>query len=52
VSALEVHLTPRERGNIGRRYTENLEAYDLFLQAREGFFRRTQVGGRAGPNDP
>ena len=44
VAALEVHLTPRERASIERRYTENLEAYDLFLQAREGFWRRTQEG--------
>ena len=44
VAALEVHLTPRERAGIERRYTENLEAYDLFLQAREGFWRRTQEG--------
>jgi adenylate cyclase len=44
VTALKVHLTPRERANIERRYTENLEAYDLFLQAREGFWRRTREG--------
>ena len=44
VAALEVRLTARERVGIERRYTESLEAYDLFLQAREGFFRRTQEG--------
>ena len=44
VAALEVHLTPRERVGIERRYTENLEAYDLFLQAREGVWRRTREG--------
>jgi adenylate cyclase len=44
VAALQVHLTPRERASIARRYTDDLEAYDLFLQAREGFFRRTQEG--------
>ncbi len=44
VAALEVHLTPRERAGIERRYTDNLEAYDLFLQAREGFWRRTREG--------
>jgi adenylate cyclase len=44
VAALEVHLSPRERAGIERRYTDNLEAYDLFLHAREGFFRRTQEG--------
>jgi adenylate cyclase len=44
VAALDVRLTARERVGIERRYTENLEAYDLFLRAREGFFRRTQEG--------
>ena len=44
VAALEVHLTPRERASIERRYTDNIEAYDLFLQAREGFWRRTREG--------
>ena len=29
---------------IERRYTENLEAYDLFLQARERYWRRTREG--------
>jgi TolB-like protein/Tfp pilus assembly protein PilF len=44
VAALDVQLTTRERAGIERRYTENLEAYDLFLQAREVFFRRTREG--------
>jgi adenylate cyclase len=44
VSALDVRLTARERVGIERRYTDNIEAYDLFLQAREGFWRRTQDG--------
>jgi adenylate cyclase len=44
VAALEVHLTPRERASIERRYTDNLEAYDLFLQGREGYWRRTREG--------
>jgi TolB-like protein len=44
VAALDVRLTARERVGIERRYTDNLEAYDLFLQAREGFFRRTREG--------
>jgi adenylate cyclase len=43
VTALEVHLTPRERAGIVRRYTNNLEAYDLFLRAREShLLRRTK----------
>ena len=44
VAALDVRLTAREQVGIERRYTENLEAYDLFLQAREGFWRRTREG--------
>jgi adenylate cyclase len=44
VEALKVRLTARERVGIERRYTDNLEAYDLFLQAREGFWRRTREG--------
>jgi adenylate cyclase len=44
VAALDVRLTARERAGIERRYTDNLEAYDLFLQARDGFWRRTQEG--------
>ena len=44
VAALDVRLTPRERAGIERRYTDNLEAYDLFLQARDGFWRRTREG--------
>ncbi|MDH3770482.1 MAG: adenylate/guanylate cyclase domain-containing protein, partial [Nitrospirota bacterium] len=45
VDALKIHLTPRERGTIARRYTENLEAYDLFLRAREShLIRRTREG--------
>jgi adenylate cyclase len=44
VTALDVRLTARESASIGRRYTDNLEAYDLFLQAREGFWRRTREG--------
>jgi TolB-like protein/Tfp pilus assembly protein PilF len=44
VTALEVHLTPREREKIARRYTDNLDAYDLFLRARDYQFRRTKKG--------
>ena len=44
VAALEVHLTPKEREVIARRYTENLEAYDLFLQARETHLLRRNRG--------
>ena len=35
VAALKIRLTQQERQGIARRYTDNLEAYDLFLRARE-----------------
>ena len=35
VSALKVQLSPDEEARLGRGGTENLEAHDLFLQARE-----------------
>ena len=35
VAALEVKLTAGEHEQVTHRYTENMEAYDLFLQARE-----------------
>ena len=44
VAALDVRLTARERVGIERRYTDNLEAYDLFLQARDGYWKRTREG--------
>jgi adenylate cyclase len=49
VAALKVHLTPRERDSIAQRYTENLEAYDLFLQAREShlLWRSREAAARA-----
>lgn len=33
--ALKVSLTPRDRAQLGRRPTENLEAYELFLRHRQ-----------------
>ena len=40
VAGLEVKLTEEER--VARRYTDNLEAYDLFLRGREYFVRGTE----------
>jgi adenylate cyclase len=42
VSALALELTPEESERIYRRHTENLEAYEHFLQGREQAFRDTQ----------
>jgi DNA-binding winged helix-turn-helix (wHTH) protein/TolB-like protein len=33
-SALRVHLSPPERARLHRRYTENPDAYDLYLRGR------------------
>jgi len=44
VAALEIQLTPHERQSIARRYTNNLEAYDLYLRARDHQLRRTREG--------
>ena len=35
VAALKVKLTVGEQARMGSRYTDNLEAYDLFLRGRE-----------------
>ncbi len=35
VAALAVELTPGERGRLGRKSTDNLEAYDYFLRGLE-----------------
>src|SRR5712691_2392645 len=42
VAALAVQLTPGEQARLGRKYTENLEAYDAYLRGREYLTRYTQ----------
>ena len=42
VSALAVQLTRTEQNNLALRKAPKFEAYDLYLQAREGFFSRDQ----------
>jgi TolB-like protein/class 3 adenylate cyclase/thioredoxin-like negative regulator of GroEL len=44
VSALAVKLTAGEQEQIARKYTDNIAAYDAFLQGRAHYVRRT-------PND-
>ncbi len=41
VDALSIQLTQREQTRLSRRYTENPEAYDYFLQGQEYYFRLT-----------
>lgn len=42
-SELRVQLTPEEANEIGRRTTESLDAYEVYLQGRNHFNRRFQV---------
>ena len=42
VTALEVRLTKGEQEQVARRYTDNLEAYDLFLRSRTYRLRFTK----------
>ncbi|MBT6426828.1 MAG: tetratricopeptide repeat protein [Rhodospirillaceae bacterium] len=46
VEALRVKLTPVEKTNLARKPTGNLEAYDLYLRARQAHFERTVEGSR------
>jgi TolB-like protein len=41
VTTLAVTLSDEERKRLARRYTRNIEAYDLFLRGREAFLRQT-----------
>lgn len=42
--ALRARLSPEERGQVERRPTENLEAYNLYLQGRYFWNKRTREG--------
>ena len=42
VESLAVRLTKREEDRLARKYTDNLEAYDLVLRGLEFYFRFTQ----------
>ena len=44
VSALEVRLSPDEKENLKKRYTENTEAYQLYLQGRFFWNKRSEEG--------
>ena len=52
VTALEVRLTESEQEQVGHRYTDNVEAYDLFLRGKEHQLRGTKgYVGRAARAD-
>ena len=42
VAALEIELSDVERATLAQRYTDNLEAYDLFLRGWERYWRSTE----------
>jgi adenylate cyclase len=44
VSALEVELTETERESLARRYTESIEAYDVFLRGWEQYWQYSEQG--------
>ena len=44
VLALEVRLSPDEKQNLKKRYTENTEAYQLYLQGRFFWNKRSEEG--------
>jgi len=47
VKALRVHLTADDRRTLGRRATHNAVAYQVYLQGRFAWARRTEEGLRA-----
>ncbi len=47
-SALQAQLSPQERGRVESTPTENLEAYNLYLQGRFFWNKRTAEGLRTG----
>ena len=44
VGALRLELTEAERARVQRRYTDNAEAYDLYLRGRASFVNYTEQG--------
>ena len=44
VPALAVNLSPEEREAIGKHYTQNADAYDLYLKGRYEWNKRTAAG--------
>ncbi len=44
VGALQVHLTHDEKDTLRKRYTENTEAYQLYLQGRYFWKKRNEQG--------
>jgi len=51
VGALRLELTEAERARVRRRYTDNAEAYDLYLRGRASFVNYTEQGMKAAIGD-
>ena len=47
VTAMKVELTDAEKGGLEKRYTDSIEAYDLFLKGQRAFFEFTREGNQA-----
>jgi adenylate cyclase len=46
VTAMKVELTDAEKGGLEKRYTDSIEAYDLFLKGQRAFFEFTREGNQ------
>ena len=46
VTAMKVELTDAEKGGFEKRYTDSIEAYDLFLKGQRAFFEFTREGNQ------
>jgi TolB-like protein len=51
VNALRLQLTQAERDRVRRRYTDNAEAYDLYLRGRASFVNYTEIGMKTAIGD-
>jgi serine/threonine protein kinase/TolB-like protein len=51
VTALRLELTPAERDRVRRRYTDNAQAYDLYLRGRASFVNYTERGMKTAIGD-
>ncbi len=49
--ALRLELSAAERDRVRRRYTDNAEAYDLYLRGRASFVNYTEKGMKAAIDD-
>jgi TolB-like protein/class 3 adenylate cyclase/Flp pilus assembly protein TadD len=50
VTAMKVELTDAEKGGLEKRYTDSIEAYDLFLKGQRAFFEFTREGNQEARN--